>query len=152
MHKNRKKTNDLLKFILGLCATMFALALLYIGCLNANANSQVSSFYLFFSILIIGAGEIFVFPFIGSRMTALSPVNLQGFVMALQMFFMAFSNITLIYSSRFLSIPSNNGVYDSAISLAIYSSGFLKIALYNLALLCVLIPLLLLLKKVINSE
>jgi POT family proton-dependent oligopeptide transporter len=152
MHKNRKKTNDLLKFILGLCATMFALVLLYIGCLNANANSQVSSFYLFFSILIIGAGEIFVFPFIGSRMTALSPVNLQGFVMALQMFFMAFSNITLIYSSRFLSIPSNNGVYDSAVSLAIYSSGFLKIALYNLALLCVLIPLLLLLKKVINSE
>lgn len=151
MHKNIKKSNDLTPFILAICSTIFSLALLYIGCMNANENFQVHYFYLLFSIIIFSVGEIIVVPFMQSSIISLSPSNLRGFIIGLYTFFMAFSNIIGIYASKFLTVPLTNGVHDPAISLSIYSKGFFKVGLYNALIMCFLIPLILLFRKTINE-
>lgn len=145
--KNKSSERSVGKFIAGLFAMSACSSLLYLGCLNSY-NNQVPYIYLLLAVLITAAGEIVVNPFIQSNFTLLSPKHLRGFIMSLQMLFLSFSNVAGIYISRMFKVSSN----DSFFSLEVFKNGFKLLAVYNFALVVILLPLIYFVKKVVEKK
>lgn len=139
------------KFILGMLTTSLCFGLLYYGCLNADADYRVPYIYFLCAIALIGLGELIVWPFVQSNITALSPQNLRGFMMSLVMLFIAFANVAGIHIGRFMSVPMLDGHYDPAQSLDIYMQGFKHIAIYNALFVIAFIPLFYFMRRVLKK-
>jgi POT family proton-dependent oligopeptide transporter len=126
------KKYDMAKFGFGIFAMAICFAILYLGCLNANAESKVGYIYLFFGLAAMSLGEIFIGPIVQAQATLLAPTHLRGFIMGILMLFLAFSNLAGIIISKFVSVPEMDGKIDLAMSLQIYEAGFAKIAIVNI--------------------
>ena len=140
------------KFIFGMLTTSFCFGLLYYGCLNADADYRVSYIYFVLAVGAIGLGELIVWPFVQSSITALSPQNLRGFMMSLVMLFIAFANVAGIHIGRFMAVPILDGYYDPAQSLGIYMEGFKSIAIYNALFVVAFIPLFYFIRVVLKKH
>jgi POT family proton-dependent oligopeptide transporter len=60
--------------------------------------------------------------------------------MGVLMLALAFSNLAGIVISEFMSVPSTGGEVNRLESLAIYQSGFLDVAKFNLYISVIFIP------------
>lgn len=141
------------KFSCGLFLMVMSFAVLYIGCLFADSAGQVSYAMLIIAIAFMGIGEIFIAPLIYNLCTTLTPVNLRGFIMGVQMLAIAFSNLGGYIIRMFMSVPTQNGSKsDPLVSLDIYQSGFLKIMIFNIIIWLLFLSLSPLIRKVLEDK
>ncbi len=152
IRKSRSNKHQISKFIFGMLTTSLCFGLLYYGCLNADQDYRVSYFYFLAAVITTGFGELIVWPFVQSQITALSPVHLRGFMMSLVMLFMGFANVAGIYIGRFMAVPTKEGFYDASVSLSIYANGFKTVALYNTLFVVAFLPMFYFIKLVIAAS
>ncbi|OEY87131.1 MFS transporter [Wolbachia pipientis] len=140
------KDHSTIKFGLGILTMPICFFILYIGCLNANMEGKVSYIYLITSIALMGLGELFIAPLVQEQATILAPKHIRGLVMGIIMLSLAFSNLGGIIISKFMSVSKD------AESLEIYREGFLKIAIFNLALFVFFLPCYTFINRIIKKR
>jgi proton-dependent oligopeptide transporter, POT family len=116
------------KFACGLFTIVISFFMLYVGCLNANAEGKVNYLYLIIAMAFMGLGELLISPVLQEQTTLIAPPPLKGLIMGIILFSLAYSNLAGIIISKFMSVS------ESAESLEIYKNGFLKITIFNLGL------------------
>lgn len=120
----------------GIVAMILSLLTLYVGCLNADAQSMVSIRYLILSMFVMGVGELFIAPLVHDLYTRLSPVALQGFMMGLLMLSLSFSNLAGNLIAIFVSVDAGvDGNINPVESLAIYQKSFLDFSIAGIIVL-----------------
>jgi len=122
------------KFCLGLLTMALCFFTLYLGCLSANSEGQVSQWYLWIAMFLMGIGELWIAPLIQALVSILAPKQLRGLVMGVLFLSMCFANLLAGVVAKWMAIPSVNGKVNPLESLFIYQSGFFSIAKFNLGL------------------
>ena len=125
--------NNVLRFGFGLFTMVICFFILYLGCLNVDANAKVPYIYLFTAISFMGLGELLISPFVYSQASQLAPKNLKGFFMGVMMLSMAYSSFAGIPLSRIFSVPSIHGKVNLWESLSIYKTGFYYVTIFSLS-------------------
>ncbi len=146
------KKYSIFRFLLGLLTMVICFIVFYIGCLYPNSEGKIAYIYLVIAMSFMGLGELFIAPFIQSQATLLAPVNLRGFIMGIIMLALAFSNLAGVIISKFMSVPSVDGVVNCFQSLEIYKVGFLKIAMFNSIIVVIFLLFCIFLQRVINEQ
>jgi POT family proton-dependent oligopeptide transporter len=131
---------DIMRCLTALLCMSVAFFIAYFGCTKASPDGRVDYIYLLLNLSVIGLGEILIAPVIHSQVAKLAPKHLKGFIMGVLMLALAFSNLAGIVISEFMSVPSTGGEVNRLESLAIYQSGFLDVAKFNLYISVIFIP------------
>lgn len=150
-HKRHGKY-EMTRFILGMLSASFCFFALYYGCYNADASSRIPYAYFASSVMFCAVGAVLYWPFMLTQLAELSPKPLRGFMMGCVMLCIAFSNVSGVYLGRFMSVPEVDSRLSAAVSLAIYSQGFIRIALFNLLFVAMVAPGLYFVKRVIEKN
>ncbi len=131
---------------IGIATMAGCFGILYIGCLNANADNMVSYSYLVAAIFLMAIGELCIVPVIYNLCTTLTPIDMRGFMMGMLMLSVSLSNLSGNIIAKFMSISTVGAKeLDTAASLVVYQNGFLKIMYFNIYVLIafsILYPLL----------
>lgn len=98
--------------------------ILYAGCLSALSSEGIASIgYALAGVAVIALGEILIGPTVFGTASENAPKNLRGVTMGLVTLGFSLANLLSGQLSQVMAIT------ESAISLAVYSRGFLSIAL-----------------------
>lgn len=126
---------------IGLCGPTLCFALLYLGCVQAEAG-KVDCIYLL-SIGLIGASEMLVGPFMYNQATLLTPKSLKGYSMSLVLLAIAFGNLATAFIAQPFSANQQNDI-------ELYAGGFGKLALLQAISVIAFFAMTFLLKARIN--
>lgn len=131
---NFGKKREAYFFSLGLFLMVLSFFILYVGCLVANDQGLIPFAFLLIAIAIMALGELFIAPLVYNFCTLLSPSPMRGLMMGALTLGLAFSNLFGNVIAKFVSVPRGQDALCAppTESLAIYQSGFLKFALFNL--------------------
>ncbi len=128
---------SIMRIGVGIFSIVLSLLILYIGCKFAD-NNKVSISYLIVSMVIMGAGELFIAPLIQDLYTRLSPLRIRGFMMGLLMLSLSFSNLAGNIIAMFVSIETGESAsINLAESLVIYQNGFGQFTLCGVGVLII---------------
>lgn len=145
----RGSGQSVLRFGSGLFLMALSFLVLYLGCQMSNAEGLVNYSYMFLGQAMMSIGELCLAPLILSLATELAPKKMKGFVMGVIMLSLAFSNLSGLLIAKLMAVPKiGTEMVDRLVSLDIYSSGFLKIMIFNVVLTGAFIVL----SKVMNLE
>jgi POT family proton-dependent oligopeptide transporter len=125
---------------------------IYLGCLNANSEGEVTWLIPVAAISLIGVSEIFIAPLIQLQATTLTPHGTRGFMIGITMISLSVASLGGYEISKLMALPSTDALNAKLKSLEVYKDGFFKVAILNTVIAIAFLPFYNFLKKAIYNN